>query len=113
MATYRNRNNDTIIWGSEFKLNVNMEPIDNYHMGDVDFFCTFMSGGKSVVVTKSQMRKVDDDNYVAPLDSKELGRGYINIRYEAEIPDDDFSEVGDKNEFRHEIVLIQTKIKIV
>lgn len=33
MATYRNKQDDTIPDGSEFKLNVNMEPIDGYHIG--------------------------------------------------------------------------------
>lgn len=34
MATYRNKNDDTIIRGSEFKLNISMDVIDTYHMGD-------------------------------------------------------------------------------
>lgn len=30
MATYRNKNDDTIIRGSEFKLNISMDVIDEY-----------------------------------------------------------------------------------
>lgn len=30
MATYRNKNDDTVIRGSEFKLNINMDVIDEY-----------------------------------------------------------------------------------
>ena len=42
MATYRNRNDEeTIYMPAEFKLNVNMEPIEGYHMEDVDFICIF------------------------------------------------------------------------
>ena len=87
MATYRNKNDDTIIRGSEFKLNISMDVIDDYHMEDVDFLCTFKAGGKAVNVQKSSMIKVDADNYLAPLDSTDLGKGALTIRYETDIPD--------------------------
>lgn len=45
MATYRNKQDDTIIRGSEFKLNISMDVVDEYHMEDVDFLCTFKAGG--------------------------------------------------------------------
>lgn len=48
MATYRNKNDDTIIRGSEFKLNISMDVIDEQHMEDVEFFCTFKAGGKGI-----------------------------------------------------------------
>lgn len=69
MATYRNKQDDTIIRGSEFKLNISMDVIDEQHMEDVEFFCTFKAGGKGVNIQKSSMIKVDADNYLAPLDS--------------------------------------------
>ena len=46
MATYRNKNDNTIIRGSEFKLNISMDMIDSYHMGDVDFFYIFKASGR-------------------------------------------------------------------
>ncbi len=108
MATYRNKNDDTIIRGSEFKLNISMDVIDEQHMEDVEFFCTFKAGGKGVNVQKSSMIKVDADNYLAPLDSTNLGKGVLTIKYETDIPDEAFADG-----YRHEIIDIPTKIKIV
>lgn len=74
MATYNSRNDDTVVFGREFKLNVSMDPDGDYHMENVDFFCHFTAGGKCVILKKSDMIRVDADNYVAPLDSKVFGK---------------------------------------
>lgn len=95
MATYRNKQDDTIIRGSEFKLNVYMEPIDGHHMSDsdVDFICKFICGGKTKTLDKDDMYPVYAqgqsyaDNYVAPLVANDFGKGMMTIRYEADIPD--------------------------
>ena len=108
MAVYRNKNDDTIIRGSEFKVNISMDVIDEQHMEDVEFFCTFKAGGKGVNIQKNGMIKVDADNYLAPLDSTYLGKGAMTIRYETDIPDEAFADG-----YRHEIIDIPTKIKIV
>lgn len=116
MATYRNKNDDTIIRGSEFKLNISMDAIDGYHMGTegVDFSVTFKAGGKTVTLSKDEgMIFVDNDNYVAPLDSTELGKGALSIRYTTDIPDSDFDTAGNADGKRREIIDIPTKIKIV
>lgn len=105
MATYTS-SGDYIPLGAEFKMNVSMDVIDNYHMGDVTFSCTFCSKNK-VTLTKSQMVEIDEDNYVAPLNSTALGEGVLSVIYEADIPDSDFSDG-----FRHEIAVIKTKMKI-
>lgn len=107
MATYRNKRDDTIIRGSEFKLNISMDVIDSYHMGDVNFFCTFNAGGKVVLLTKEDMIEVDADNYLAPLDSNDFNKGVMCIRYEADIPDEAFADG-----FRHVKIDIPTKITI-
>lgn len=31
MATYNSKNDDTVLWGREFKLNVSMEPWKIWH----------------------------------------------------------------------------------
>ena len=50
MATYRNRNDEeTIYMPAEFKLNVSMEPIEGYHMEDVDFICIFYTGSRNLI----------------------------------------------------------------
>lgn len=59
-TTYRNKNNDTTIRGSEFKLNINMDVIDEQHMEDVEFFCTFKADGK--MVTTGRLKEYINDN---------------------------------------------------
>lgn len=108
MATYRNRNDEeTIYMPAEFKLNVSMEPIDGYHMGDVDFICIFHTGSRKVTLEKSQMIPIDTNNYVACLKSKELGRGTLTVMYQAAIPDNDFDDG-----FRDEVVVVKTQLRI-
>lgn len=119
MATYRNKQDDTIIRGSEFKLNISIDSKGEYHMSDVVFTCTFMCGGKSKTLTKSDMRAIYEegkdysDNYVAPLDTNDFGKGVLTVRYIADIPDADFRTAGNADNKRHEIIDIKTKIKIV
>lgn len=105
MATYTSKG-DYIPLGAEFKMNVSMDAIGGYHMGDVAFSCSFVSKNK-VTLTKSQMVEIDEDNYVAPLSSTALGEGILSVIYEADIPDEDFSDG-----LRHEVAVIKTKLKI-
>ena len=112
MATYRNKNDDTIFYGGEFKLKISMDTIGGYDMGDddIDFSCTFSTGSGSVTLDKEDMIEVEGDpkSYIAPLKSSELGKGTLTVTYEVYIPDDDFG-VGES---RHEKVVIPTNIKI-
>ena len=115
MATYRNKNDDTIFYGGEFKLKVSMGTTGTYDMEDVNFTCTFSTGNTPVVLQKNQMVPVEDDptTYIAPLDSTTLGKGTLTIVYEVDIPDEDFDrEKSPELRFRHEVVEIPTKIKI-
>lgn len=99
----------SIQYGTEFKLNVNMEEIDGYSMGDVDFVCYFYTSSSTVVeIEKADMIEVDEDNYVAVLSSEDIGYGFITIKYEADIPDADFDDG-----LRHEVVIIKTPLRIV
>jgi len=110
MATYKNKNDDTIFYGGEFKLKVSMNTIGSYDMADVNFTCTFSTGNTPVVLQKDQMVPVEDDptTYIAPLDSTALGRGTLTVKYEVYIPDTEFTD----DNLRHEVVEIPTKIKI-
>ena len=80
-----------------------MDTIDGYHMEDVDFTCSFYVSSmfseskNAVTLEKSQMIRVDADNYVAPLSSEGIGRGNLIVKYVAEIPDADF-ESGYRND---------------
>ena len=109
MATYRNNNDEEIVYiPGEFKLNVNMAPIGDYHMEAVDFTCTFYTNNlRKVVLDKSDMIQIDANNYVAPLKSEDLGRGSVTVVYTADIPDDDFDD-----HLRKEVVVIRTGLRI-
>jgi hypothetical protein len=80
MSTYYNKKSEEIPIGSEFKLNVHMDPVDGKHLGDddVDFTCSFYAK-EEVILEKSQMIEVDENNYVAPLNSEALGLGTIGM----------------------------------
>lgn len=82
--------------GTEFKLNVHLEPLDGFHMSDYDFECAlYVYTNRKVVIPKSKMKRVDDDNYllmVETADALRIGRGRINAEITAYIPDNDFSD---------------------
>lgn len=77
--------------GTAFKLNINMEPIDNYHMEDVEWEAKVFTelGKKSVSITKDNAIKVNKDNYMIVVDSSVLGAGNYYITLTAMIPDGD------------------------
>lgn len=79
--------------GTEFKINVHVEPIDGLHMSDYDFTCRFyIYTNRNVEISKSEMIRVDDDNYIACIDSSKLSVGTIMMRIIAQIPDADFPD---------------------
>ena len=87
--------------GTEFKLNLHLDPIDGLHMSGYDFECAlYVYTNRKVVIPKSRMKKVDDDNYlviVEQVDAMKIGRGKINAEITAYIPDSDFSD-GSRTE---------------
>lgn len=109
MSTYYNKKSEEIPIGTEFKLNVHMDPVDDVHLGDygIDFTCSFYAK-EEVTLRKSQMIEIDEDNYVAPLDSTALGLGTVGFILDINIPDNHFADG-----LRREIVPIETKYKIV
>lgn len=82
--------------GTEFKLNVHLEPLDGLHMSDYNFeVALYVYTNRKVVFQKSKLKKVDDDNYmlmVETADALRIGRGRINAEITAYIPDNDFSD---------------------
>jgi hypothetical protein len=82
--------------GTEFKLNVHLEPLDGLHMSDYDFeVALYVYTNRKVVFQKSKLKKVDDDNYllmVETADALRIGRGRINAEITAYIPDNDFCD---------------------
>ena len=65
-------------------------------MSGYDFECAlYVYTNRTVVIPKSKMKKVDDDNYIVVVDSIDamrIGRGKINAEITAFIPDSDFDD---------------------
>lgn len=82
--------------GTELKLNVHLKPLDGFHMSDYDFECEFfVFTNRSVVIKKSQLKRLDDDNYYAIIgkdDAMRIGRGAVKCMVTAYIPDNDFED---------------------
>lgn len=94
--------------GTELKINVHIDRLDGYRMSDIDFSCDFyIYTNRKVTVKKEAMVKVDDENYVACVDSTQLGVGKIMCRVTAHIPDADFEDG-----FRTEVDTADTNIII-
>lgn len=93
--------------GTIYKLNVNIELPDNLTMDDVDFSCRFYCWKDSIEVNKDQMIRLDENNYIAVVDSNLIGRGEIINQVTVNIPDNDIEDG-----FREEIYTDRTGIKI-
>lgn len=95
--------------GTEFKINVHIDRLDGFSMDDIEFECEFYTfRNRKTVVKKQDMVRVDQDNYLAMIDSSELGVGTIICRVIAYIPDADFDDG-----FRTEVEEVSTGITIV
>lgn len=102
-----------IYFGSEIKLNVSIDAIGQYHMKDYDFECEFYCfSNKKIVLKKEAMIMQDDDNYLAVLDSKILGKGMLKCKITAYIPDGDLNS-DDNDGKRTEVLIIDTGIQIM
>lgn len=94
--------------GTELKININVKPIGDIHLSDCDFTCTFfINSTKSVVLKKADLIKVDNDNFIALLNSEDLGIGTIRMTIKILVPDSDFNDG-----FRTEIETVCTGINI-
>lgn len=96
------------VLGTELKINVNVKPIGNTHLSDCDFICTFfVNSNKTVVKKKEDMIKMDDDNYIALINSEDLGAGTIKMTIKVLVPDSAFED-----NYRTEIETVSTGITI-
>ena len=79
---------------TRFKVNINMTPIDGYHLGNTEWEVkVFVGDGyKNMTLRKSDCIKVDDKNYIIPIDSAILGAGTYYVTLKVEIPDSDFKD---------------------
>lgn len=84
---------DTVIAGTELKFNINIEPIDGITMSEYDFNAEFFTSAKSKLsVSKEDMIKIDDSNYVALVDTDIFEKGMLYMQLTAYIPDADFPD---------------------
>lgn len=104
--------NNVSILGTELKINVHIEPIDGVSMANYDFECEFYASSKkkSVIIPKKNMKRVDNDNFIAVITQDNallIGRGSVMLRLTAHIPDSDFPDGA-----RTEIVEVCTGVTI-
>lgn len=96
------------IVGTEYKVLLRIEPVDGVHMADMEFECMFYTRIQDpFVVKKSEMIKVDADNYIALVNTEGMSAGTLRNRMTVDIPDRDFPD-----DYRREIVDMVTDIKI-
>lgn len=108
MKTGENRK-DASISGTHLKMNVHIDPLGSLHMSDYDFECKFyIFPKKSVIIPKSDMIKIDDDNYLVMVNTENLGVGRLHLQLIAQIPDQDF-----RTQVRKEVVCVDTNVDIV
>ena len=80
--------------GTEFKVNINMTPIDGFHMADVGWEAMVFTetSHKNITIKKDEAIKVDEDNYIIKVDSAILGAGKYYVTLTAYLPDADFDD---------------------
>lgn len=88
------------IVGTEFKVLVEIDPVDGVHMTDMEFTCQFYTRqDRPMTISKKRMIKVDDNSYVALVDTTGMSAGVLRNRMTVDIPDKDFDDG-----YRREIV---------
>lgn len=101
--------------GSGLKVNIYMEPIGTIHLNDVldTTTCTFFTNSRDEQVIKGEsLLKVDDDNFIACLDSSMFNAGKLRLRMEIDFPDKDFVDMQVTQGLRKEIKTVDTGITI-
>ena len=117
-----------IYLGTDIKYNIHIDPIDSLTMSEYDFEAEFMCVKNTLRISKSQMKKVDDNNYIARVESAKLGVGEVKLKVTAYIPDafilgDEVEPLGDDDSSRStsptialtrkEVVMLNTETIIV
>lgn len=83
----------TIYKPSEEEVNIHLYPIDGYTMDEYDFTCEiFCSSTRKQILSKSDLRRVDENNYVAIVETAKIGVGKVKIRVLARVPNDNFDD---------------------
>lgn len=91
--------------GTEYKINVHVEPVDGSTMDKFDFECMlYIHTNKGVTFKKGDeaVKREDENNYIICVNSQDamkIGRGSVKMKFVAHISDPDFPD-----RFRTEIV---------
>ena len=96
--------------GTILKIAVTADIGNGLHLADVDFECVFYRDGfttKSQAVAKKDMIRMDDDTYIAMVNTKLVGLGNYFCRLTVLVPDNDV-EGG----IRPEVVSFPTYIRV-
>lgn len=95
--------------GTELKLKIYVEPIDNITLDRCDFTVEcFCSPKQSITIHKSDAIRIDKDNYVVLVDTNAIGVGTLRCKLIAQVPDADFDDLK-----RTDVSLINTGINII
>lgn len=106
MAT---KETNAVFIGTELKLNIHIDNIEDITMDDYDFEVElYCSPKKSITVAKSSAIRIDESNYVVLVDTNIIGAGELKCKVSAQIPDGDLPD-----NLRTEIVGVETGINIV
>lgn len=100
---------ETSVVGTVLKINVHFEKMCCMTMDDYDFMCEFyVYPNKKVTLTKSCMKRIDEMNYLAMVDTSVTGPGELMMVATAMIPDGDVKDGG----MRKEVARCTTGVKI-
>ena len=99
-----------VVIPTELKLNIEIKPMGEIHASSYDFKVEFYCSTKRVkTITKEELLPIDDDNFIALLDTSEVGAGELKCKITAYIPDEDFTDDG----LRTEVLEILTNYDII
>lgn len=99
---------EIIYYGTIAKITVSLNPIAEMTMDDFDFKCIFTAGGKSVVISKAEMSRVDNSHYDAYVDTTQINPGLLLVVVAADLIDPQAP-----GRIRREICSIPSKLNIV
>lgn len=106
-------NSIPIVLGTELKMRIHVDPIDEFQLQDYNFKVEVYTTTSNIITFDK-----DSDNIILPDDnrdtcvvlfnSKDIGVGRVKVKITADIPDEDF-----KDGYRTEIAVEDTNIMIV
>jgi predicted RNA-binding protein len=99
-----------IIQGTEFRLGINVYPINDWTLTNGEFKIeVYTSKNSKLTFThENKFIKINNNSIVIPIDTTNLKEGEIKIKFTAYIPDILFEDDGK----RAEITVLNTGIRI-